>query len=134
MALDVLVERELRVAGLWEEVRDRLHTPAAALSTGQQQRLCLARGLAVEPEVLLCDEVTSALDPISARCIEDRLLELRASYSIVLVTHVLRQARRLADYVVFLYMGEVVEQGPAEQVLFDPRKDKTRAYLAGEFY
>jgi phosphate transport system ATP-binding protein len=133
-ALDALVEKELRAAGLWEEVKDRLHTPASALSIGQQQRLCLARGLAVEPDVLLCDEATSALDPISARCIEDRLLALKADYSIVLVTHVLRQARRLADYVIFMYMGEMVEHGPAEQVLANPREDRTRAYLQGEFY
>jgi phosphate transport system ATP-binding protein len=133
-ALDVLVEKELRAAGLWDEVKDRLHTPASMLSIGQQQRLCLARGLAVEPEVLLCDEATSALDPISARSIEERLLALKVEYTIVLVTHVLRQARRLADYVLFMYMGELVEHGPADQVLTHPRKEKTRAYLAGEFY
>jgi phosphate transport system ATP-binding protein len=132
--LDTLVEKELQAAGLWEEVKDRLHTPASALSIGQQQRLCLARGLAVAPEVLLCDEATSALDPISARCIEDRLLALKADYSIVLVTHVLRQARRLADYVIFMYMGELVEHGPAEQIFANPRKARTRAYLEGEFY
>jgi phosphate transport system ATP-binding protein len=132
--LDALVEKELRAAGLWEEVKDRLHTPASALSIGQQQRLCLARGLAVEPEVLLCDEATSALDPISARCIEDRWLALKANYTIVLVTHVLRQARRLADYVIFMYMGEMVEHGPAEQVFANPMEDRTRAYLKGEFY
>jgi len=133
-ALDALVEKELQAAGLWEEVKDRLHAPASALSIGQQQRLCLARGLAVEPEVLLCDEATSALDPISARCIEDRLLALKADYTIVLVTHVLRQARRLADYVIFMYMGEMVEHGPAEQVFASPKRDRTRAYLKGEFY
>lgn len=133
-ALDALVEKELRAAGLWEEVKDRLHEPASVLSIGQQQRLCLARGLAVEPEVLLCDEATSALDPISARCIEDRLLALKADYTIVLVTHVLRQARRLADYVIFMYMGEMVEHGPARQVFTSPREDRTRAYLRGEFY
>ncbi|MBN1811513.1 MAG: phosphate ABC transporter ATP-binding protein [Anaerolineae bacterium] len=133
-ALNALVERELRTAGLWEEVKDRLHAPASALSIGQQQRLCLARGLAVAPEVLLCDEATSALDPISARCIEDRLLALKTDYSIVLVTHVLRQARRLADYVIFMYMGELVEHGPASQVFADPREERTRAYIEGEFY
>jgi phosphate transport system ATP-binding protein len=133
-ALDVLVEKELRVAGLWEEVKDRLREPASALSIGQQQRLCLARGLAVEPEVLLCDEATSALDPVSARCIEDRLLALKANYTIVLVTHVLRQARRLADYVIFMYMGELVEHGAAAHVFGDPQEERTRAYLAGEFY
>jgi phosphate transport system ATP-binding protein len=132
--LDALVEKELQAAGLWEEVKDRLHAPASALSIGQQQRLCLARGLAVAPEVLLCDEATSALDPISARCIEDRLLALKTDYSIVLVTHVLRQARRLADYVIFMYMGELVEHGPANQVFADPREERTRAYIEGEFY
>jgi phosphate transport system ATP-binding protein len=133
-SLNALVEKELQAAGLWEEVKDRLHTPASALSIGQQQRLCLARGLAVAPEVLLCDEATSALDPISARCIEDRLLMLKADYSIVLVTHVLRQARRLADYVIFMYMGELIEQGTAEQVFANPKEARTRAYLEGEFY
>jgi phosphate transport system ATP-binding protein len=132
--LEALVEKELRAAGLWEEVKGRLRAPASALSIGQQQRLCLARGLAVEPEVLLCDEATSALDPISARCIEDRLLALKADYAIVLVTHVLRQARRLADYVIFMYMGELVEHGPAREVFSNPKEDRTRAYLAGEFY
>jgi phosphate transport system ATP-binding protein len=132
--LDGIVEKQLLAAGLWDEVKGRLHTPASALSVGQQQRLCLARGLAVEPEVLLCDEVTSALDPISAQRIEGRLLELKADYSIVLVTHVLRQARRLADYVVFMYLGELVEHGPANQIFHDPQKAKTRAYLEGEFY
>ena len=133
-ALNGIVEKQLRVAGLWDEVKDRLHAPASALSVGQQQRLCLARGLAVEPEVLLCDEVTSALDPISAQRIEGRLLELKTDYTIVLVTHILRQARRLADYVVFMYLGELIEHGPASQVFRDPQEAKTRAYLEGEFY
>jgi phosphate transport system ATP-binding protein len=133
-ALHAIVEKELRAAGLWDEVKDRLHAPASVLSVGQQQRLCLARGLAVEPEVLLCDEVTSALDPISGQRIEARLLELKADYTIVQVTHVLRQARRLADYVVFMYLGELIEHGPADQVFHNPREAKTRAYLEGEFY
>jgi len=131
--LETLVEKELRAAGLWDEVKDRLNEPASALSIGQQQRLCLARGLAVEPEVLLCDEVTSSLDPLSAQRIEGRLLELRSDYSIILVTHVLRQARRLADYVIFMYLGELIEHGPAEQVFKNPHQPRTRAYLAGEF-
>jgi phosphate transport system ATP-binding protein len=132
--LDAIVEKQLRAAGLWDEVKDRLQAPASALSIGQQQRLCLARGLAVEPEVLLCDEVTSALDPISAQRIEGRLLELKADYTIVLVTHVLRQARRLADYAIFMYMGELIEHGSADQMFHHPQQDKTRAYLEGEFY
>jgi phosphate transport system ATP-binding protein len=133
-ALDAVVQKQLQAAGIWDEVKDRLNAPASALSIGQQQRLCLARGLAVEPEVLLCDEVTSALDPLSSQRIEGRLLELKTAYSIVLVTHVLRQARRVADYVLFMYMGELIEHGPAEQVLHNPQEAKTRAYLAGEFY
>jgi len=130
--LDQYVERYLRAAGLWEEVEDRLWTPASRLSTGQQQRLCLARALAVEPEALLCDEPTSALDPISAQRIEKQLKSLKEKTTIVLVTHLLRQARRLADHVVFLWMGELVETGPACQVFNDPQDERTRAYLAGD--
>jgi phosphate transport system ATP-binding protein len=127
------VEHYLTEAGLWEEVRERLNAPASGLSIGQQQRLCLARGLAVEPEILLGDEPTSALDPISAQHIEGRLQELKEHYTIVLVTHILRQARRLADHVVFMYMGEVVEAGPASQVFEHPARERTRAYLEGVF-
>ncbi|MBN2391511.1 MAG: phosphate ABC transporter ATP-binding protein [Anaerolineae bacterium] len=133
-ALNAIVEKELRAAGLWDEVKDRLNAPATALSIGQQQRLCLARGLAVEPDVLLCDEVTSALDPISAQRIEGRLVELKSNYTIILVTHVLRQARRLADYVIFMYLGELIEQGPAKEIFHHPQQAKTRAYLEGELY
>jgi phosphate transport system ATP-binding protein len=129
---DAIVERYLRAADLWEEVRDRLQAPAHALSTGQQQRLCLARALAVEPEILLCDEPTAALDPISAQRIEDLLRGLKRHMTIVLVTHILRQARRLADYVVFLWLGELVEAGPAEQVFNNPLSERTRAYLMGD--
>jgi phosphate transport system ATP-binding protein len=121
----------LELAGLWEEVRNRLRDPAAALSIGQQQRLCLARGLAVEPEVILADEPTSALDPISAQHIEERLLDLSQQYTIVLVTHTLRQARRLADYVAFMYLGDLVEHGAAEQVFNHPQHARTQAYLQG---
>jgi phosphate transport system ATP-binding protein len=131
--LNAAVQHYLEVAGLWDEVRDRLHAPATGLSIGQQQRLCLARGLAVEPEILLGDEPTSALDPISAQHIEGRLQDLKQKYTIVLVTHILRQAKRLADYVVFMYLGEVVEAGPAHQVFEHPREDRTRAYLEGQF-
>jgi phosphate transport system ATP-binding protein len=129
--LDRIVERFLRAAGLWEEVKDRLHTPASGLSTGQQQRLCLARALAVEPEVLLCDEPTSALDPISAQRIEEQLRSIKEETTIVIVTHLLRQARRLADHVVFLWLGELVETGPAAEVFGTPRDPRTRAYLSG---
>jgi len=130
--LNTAVRHYLEVAGLWEEVKDRLRAPATALSIGQQQRLCLARGLAVEPEILLGDEPTSALDPISAQHIEQRLHKLKQKYTIVLVTHILRQAKRLADYVVFMYLGEVVEAGPAQEVFEHPKKERTRAYLEGQ--
>ena len=130
---DEKVQQYLEMAGLWDEVKDRLHKPASGLSIGQQQRLCLARGLAVEPEILLGDEPTSALDPISAQHIEKRLLELKDRYTIVLVTHVLRQAKRLGDYVIFMYLGEVVECGPAHEVFDHPKKERTRAYLEGLF-
>lgn len=131
--LDKVVQHYLELAGLWDEVKDRLHGPASRLSVGQQQRLCLARGLAVEPEIILGDEPTSALDPISATNIEQRLLELKKDYTVVLVTHILRQAKRLADYVIFMYLGEVVECGPAHEVFENPKEEKTRAYLAGQF-
>lgn len=131
--MDRRVRHYLELAGLWEEVKDRLASPATSLSIGQQQRLCLARGLAVEPEILLGDEPTSALDPISAQNIEKRLLDLKKEYTIVLVTHILRQARRLADYVVFMYMGEVVECGPAQTIFANPQQERTRAYLEGQF-
>ena len=118
---------------LWEEVKDRLHTPAGRMSIGQQQRLCLARGLAVEPQFILADEATSALDPISSKTIEDLFLKLKEEYAIVLVTHTLRQALRIADYVIFMYMGEIIEAGPAEQIFKNPQKELTQKYLAGVF-
>lgn len=130
--LDRIVERYLQAAGLWDEVKDRLWAPASRLSTGQQQRLCLARALAVEPEVLLCDEPTSALDPISAQRIEEQLKILKEGTTIVVVTHLLRQARRLADYVIFLWMGVLVEAGPADQMFTSPRDERTQAYLSGD--
>jgi phosphate transport system ATP-binding protein len=131
--MDAKVKHFLEEAGLWNEVKDRLRKPAVGLSIGQQQRLCLARGLAVRPEIILGDEPTSALDPISAQHIEKRLLDLKKEYTIVLVTHILRQAKRLADYVVFMYMGEVVECGLAHEVFEHPRQERTRAYLEGQF-
>jgi len=126
------VRHYLEIAGLWEEVRTRLHDPAASLSIGQQQRLCLARGLAVEPEIILGDEPTSALDPISSQNIEQRLLDLKQSYTTVIVTHTLRQAKRLADYVIYMYLGEVLESGPAREVFDNPQHPRTRAYLEGQ--
>ena len=130
--LNGIVERYLREAGLYEEVKDRLHEPAAQLSVGQQQRLCLARGLAVEPEVILCDEPTAALDPVSAQAIERRFKELSRHYTILVVTHILRQAKRLADHVIFMYMGELVEAGPARQVFESPSHPQTQAYVRGD--
>ena len=131
--LDEIVEYQLRAVGLWKEVKDRLHVPANKLSIGQQQRLCLARGLAVEPAFILADEATSALDPISSKHIEELFVELKKDYAIVMVTHTLRQALRIADYVVFMYLGEVIEAGPAEQVFKNPRRELTKKYLEGAF-
>jgi phosphate transport system ATP-binding protein len=131
-ALAAIVERELKAAGLWDEVKDRLHGPAARLSVGQQQRLCLARGLAVEPEIILGDEPTSALDPQSSRIVEQRLMALKADYTVIVVTHILRQARRIADYIAFLYLGELVEHGPASAIFAAPRDPRTQAYFSGE--
>ena len=130
--LEDAVQHYLEVAGLWDEVKGRLRAPATGLSIGQQQRLCLARGLAVEPEILLGDEPTSALDPISAQHIEGRLHDLKEKYTTVLVTHILRQAKRLADYVIFMYLGEVVEAGPAHEIFKNPKESCTRAYLEGQ--
>ena len=127
------VERCLSKVTLWEEVKERLNSPASTLSTGQQQRLCIARALAVEPKALLCDETTSALDPISAHQIESELLLLKNNYTIIFVTHILRQAKRLADYVVFIYLGEIVECGPAQSFFTDPKDPRTVAYLEGVF-
>ena len=123
------VEQHLREVGLWEEVKDRLHSPAGRLSIGQQQRLCLARGLAVGPEIILADEPTSALDPISSRRIEEKFLDLRGDYTLIVVTHMLRQAKRLADHVVFMYFGEIIEAGTPGQLFSDPQSDILREYL-----
>lgn len=131
--LNEVVRYYLEAVGLWEEVKDRLHTPAVRMSIGQQQRLCLARGLAVEPRFILADEATSALDPVSSKTIEELFLKLKQKYAIVLVTHTLRQALRIADYVIFMYMGEIVEVGPAEQLFRHPQQELTQKYLAGVF-
>lgn len=128
-----IVEETLRGAGLWEEVKDRLHSPASSLSIGQQQRLCLARGLAVEPDFILGDESTSALDPVSSRHIEDLFLKLKNKYGIVLVTHTLHQALRIADHVVFMYLGEIIESGSAEEIFNNPKHELTKQYLSGVF-
>lgn len=127
------VRHYLEIAGLWDEVHKRMHDPATSLSIGQQQRLCLARGLAVEPEIILGDEPTSALDPISSQNIEKRLLDLKQEYTTVIVTHTLRQAKRLADHVIYMYMGEVIEAGPAHDVFTNPQHERTKQYLEGLF-
>ena len=127
-----LIKQRLQALGYsGDEVKTRLKEPAYSLSIGQQQRLCLARGLAVDPDIILADEPTSALDPISSQEIEKKFIELKKGYTIVLVTHILRQAIRLADYVIFMYLGEVIEHGPAEQFFKSPRTEITRAYLKG---
>lgn len=129
---DTLVQSQLEAVGLWDEVQDRLAAPAVRLSGGQQQRLCLARALAVAPEVLLCDESTASLDPISARGIEALLRSLRDRYTVVMVTHDIDQARRLADHVLFMWLGELVEHAPAAQFFSQPQHHLSQAYLARE--
>ncbi len=130
--LSSIVQSRLEAVGLWDEVRDRLKAPAKDLSVGQQQRLCLARSLAVEPEILLCDESTASLDPISARGIETLLRTLKGKYTIIMVTHDIDQAHRLADYVAFMWLGELVEHGPAQPFFAQPAQELTQAYLARE--
>jgi len=123
----------LTEVGLWDEVKDRLRSSPMQLSIGQQQRLCLARGLAVEPEIILGDEATSALDPISTKKIEELFVELKKDYTIVLVTHTLRQAKRIADYIAFMYMGKLIEFGTTDQVFNHPQKQLTKDYISGYF-
>jgi phosphate transport system ATP-binding protein len=127
------VERSLRSAAIWDEVKDRMHESALGLSGGQQQRLCIARALAVEPEVLLMDEPASALDPIATAKIEDLIHELKTRYTIVIVTHNMQQAARVSDQTAFFYMGELVEVGPTEQIFTTPREQKTEDYVTGKF-
>jgi phosphate transport system ATP-binding protein len=127
------VKHYLEMANLWEEVKDRLTDPASSLSIGQQQRLCLARGLSVDPDIILADEPTSALDPLSSEVIENKFIELKSQYTIVMVTHSLQQARRIADYVIFMYLGEIVEQGPAKEFFNNPRQELTKKYIKGLF-
>jgi len=133
-ALDHIVKESLNHSALWEEVKDRLKEPATRLSIGQQQRLCLARVLAVKPKVLLCDEATSALDPVSSHKIEQQLMKLRESYTIIMSTHNIHQAKRLADYVIYLYLGNLIEHGPAKELFKNPKEERTQAYLKGEYY
>jgi len=128
-----MVERSLRQAALWDEVKDSLDQPGISLSGGQQQRLCIARALAVKPEVLLLDEPCSALDPISSARIEELLLELRESYTIVIVTHNMQQAARASDYTAFLYNGELIEFGDTNQIFTNPTRRETEDYITGRF-
>lgn len=131
--LDVIVERSLRQAAIWDELKDRLKKSALGLSGGQQQRLCIARALAVEPEVILMDEPTSALDPISTSKIEDLVLELKNKYTIVMVTHNMQQATRISDNTAFFLLGEVVEYDNTEQLFSIPRDKRTEDYITGRF-
>lgn len=127
--IEYSVQRNLEEVGLWDEVKNRLNSPATSLSIGQQQRLCLARGLAVKPRIILADEPTSALDPISSKIIENLFKRLKEHYTIILVTHVLRQAVRLADNVVFMYDGEIIEQGHPDELFKNPKTKKMKEYL-----
>jgi phosphate transport system ATP-binding protein len=131
--LEAIVERSLRAAALWDEVHDRLDDSALGLSGGQQQRLCIARAIAVEPDVLLMDEPCSALDPIATARIEELMLELKNSYTIVIVTHNMQQAARVSDYTGFMLLGELVEFGVTREVFTNPREKKTEDYITGRF-
>ena len=131
--LDEIVEKSLRSAAIWDEVKDRLGKSALGLSGGQQQRLCIARALAVEPEVLLMDEATSALDPISTGKIEDLAMELKKDYTIVIVTHNMQQAVRVSDETAFFLLGQVIETGKTEQIFSVPRDKRTEDYITGRF-
>ena len=136
--LDALVESSLRQAALWEEVKDRLKDPATGLSGGQQQRLCIARALAMKPGVILLDEPTSALDPIASYKIEELLTQLKQEYTVVIVTHNMQQAARIADFTTFMlagadFVGEVVEHGPTKQIFNSPQDKRTEDYITGRF-
>jgi phosphate transport system ATP-binding protein len=131
--LDEVVERSLRAAALWDEVKDRLQDRALGLSGGQQQRLCIARTIAVEPEVILYDEPCSALDPISTSKIEELMLELKKDYTQVIVTHNMQQASRISDLTAFMYLGELIEYGQTKELFVRPTKEQTEAYITGRF-
>ncbi|WP_072679645.1 phosphate ABC transporter ATP-binding protein PstB [Arcobacter sp. LA11] len=130
---DELVEKSLRDAGLWEEVKDKLSDPGTSLSGGQQQRLCIARTIAVKPEVILMDEPTSALDPISTEKIEALMLELKKKYTIITVTHNMQQAARVADYTAFFHLGKLIEYDETETIFVNPSNKKTEDYITGRF-
>jgi phosphate transport system ATP-binding protein len=131
--LNERLEKSLRMAALWDEVKDDLHKPGTSLSGGQQQRLCIARALAVEPEVVLMDEPCSALDPIATAKIEELIDELKAQYTIVTVTHNMQQAGRISDYTAFFYLGKLVEFGPTTQIFTNPTQRQTEDYITGRF-
>ena len=131
--MDQIVERSLRRAALWEEVKDKLSSSGLGLSGGQQQRLCVARGIAVEPEVLLLDEPASALDPVSTAKLEETLMELRDDFSIVIVTHNLQQAARISDYTGFMFLGRMIEFRPTAELFERPQSTRTRDYVTGRF-
>ncbi len=130
---DEIVERSLRGAALWDEVKDRMKESAMGLSGGQQQRLCIARAIAVEPEVILLDEPCSALDPIATMKIEDLMQDLKKKYTLVIVTHNMQQASRVSDYTAFMYLGKLVEVGPTEKMFVKPENEQTRDYISGRF-
>lgn len=131
--LDEIVERSLKQAAIWDEVKDKLNQSALALSGGQQQRICIARAIAVNPKVILLDEPTSALDPISTSKIEELIYDLKKDYTIVIVTHNMQQATRVSDYTGFFYLGELVEFGETDQIFSQPKNEKTERYITGRF-
>ena len=131
--LDEIVERSLKQAAIWDELKNRLKKSALGLSGGQQQRLCIARALAVEPEVILMDEPTSALDPISTSKIEDLVVDLKEKYTIIMVTHNMQQAARISDETVFFLLGEIVEAGKTDEIFSNPRDKRTEDYITGRF-
>ena len=131
--LDDIVEESLTKANLWKEVKDRLYDDAFGLSGGQQQRLCIARSLAVDPQILLLDEPCSALDPISTNAIEELILKLKQSYTIVIVTHNMQQAKRISDTTAYFHLGEIIEKGATKKIFSNPNHRKTKAYVSGDF-
>ncbi len=132
-ACDDLVEESLQKANLWDEVKDKLHSPGTALSGGQQQRLCIARTIAIKPNIILMDEPTSALDPISTEKIEALMLELKQEYTIIIVTHNMQQASRVADYTVFFHLGDLVEYDKTKNIFLNPHQQQTEDYITGRF-
>ena len=131
--LDEIVERSLRVAALWDEVKDRLHESAMGLSGGQQQRLCIARSLSIEPEIILMDEPCSALDPIATAKIEDLMTELKKKYTVIIVTHNMQQAARVSDYTAYMYLGKMIEYDDTKQIFENPKEELTEKYITGRF-